>query len=102
MPFVEKEVNDVNNAIHQYKSPGPDGMSPRLYQNFWYITGKNVTEAFLEYFTNCYLLEGFNDKYIVLIPKKTRPDTFFSLRPISSCNIFYKIVSKVVTNRLKG
>lgn len=42
-----------------------------------------------------------NKTYITLIPKVTNPESITQYRPISLCNYNYKIIAKVMGNRLK-
>lgn len=45
--------------------------------------------------------DRWNETTIVLIPKVQRLENIKDLRPISLCNVIYKVVSEVLSNRLK-
>jgi len=47
------------------------------------------------------VLRAFNVSFIALIPKKENAMTPDGFRPIALCNVVYKIISKVIANRLK-
>ena len=68
---------------------------------FWHIVGDNVVSVVLEFLITSYLLPDLNHTYIVLIPKIKNPVKVSDYRPISLCNVIYKIIAKVLANRLK-
>jgi hypothetical protein len=47
------------------------------------------------------ILGSINSTFLVLIPKQHQPLAFSDFRPISLCNLIYKIISKVISNRIK-
>ena len=83
------------------KALGLDGMPPLFYQSFWLEIGLDVFEAILSFLNSGTLLKSINHTFITLIPKVNSPKNVSEYRPISLCNVLYKILSKVIANRLK-
>ena len=86
--------------MHPTKSPGPDGMSPNFYQKYWDLVGIDVINCVLNVLNVGILPSGLNETYICLIPKVKNPQKIIEFRPISLCNVLYKIIAKVLANRL--
>ena len=82
-------------------APSPDGMSPIFYKSFWHIVGNDVTAIVLKALNTGVVHESLNTTIITLISKTKHPKKVADFRPISLCNVIYKLISKVVVNRLK-
>ena len=76
-------------------------MSPVFFQRYWDIVGPNVVVCVLNILRTGVIPYGLNDTYICLIPKVNCPEKMTEFQPISLCNVTYKLVSKVLANRLK-
>ena len=63
--------------------------------------GDDVVFAVLDFLNNGNMLPEINHTNIVLIPKVKDPENMSDFRPISLCNVIYKIISKVLANKLK-
>lgn len=60
-----------------------------------------MSEVLVEAVNNCKIPEGWNDTTIILIPKVNNPTLVSQFRPISLCNVVYKVISKLLANRLR-
>ena len=97
----KEEVRSALFMMHPEKAPRPDGMTAMFFQQSWSIIKKDITDMVNEFFRTGSLDERINMTNICLIPKTVRPSRMTELRPISLCNVGYKIISKVLCQRLK-
>lgn len=63
---------------------------------------KILFPIFVHFFINCKLLNQWNNTYITLILKKKSPQEFADFRPINLGNFNYKIILKILADRLKS
>lgn len=98
--FTREEVVVAFRGMHPAKSAGPDGF-PALFYNKLSLVGDEVCDLVCRFLNHGGMPEGVNDTTVVLIPKTRRPKDMKDLRPISLCNISYKLISKILANRLK-
>ncbi|XP_074352714.1 uncharacterized protein LOC141691861 [Apium graveolens] len=87
--------------MHPGKDSGPDGLNPAFFQNLWPILGKEVFICCRDWLRDNSFSANLNDTNVVLIPKKENACCMKDIRTIALFNILYKILSKVLANRLK-
>lgn len=96
-----KEFITAVQQMHPDKSSGPDGFSPAFFQHIWDLLGEEVFHCCKNWLSECSFPENLNDTTIVLITQKENAERMTELRPIALCNVLYKILAKVLENRLK-
>ena len=96
--FQAYEVKQALNQMAPTTAPGPNGMSPIFYKSFWHIVGEDVTAVVLQALNSSIVPESLNATFISLIPKVKNPKRVSDFRPISLCNVVYKLIAKVVVN----
>lgn len=88
--------------MHPDKASGPDGLNPAFFQHFWSLMGNEVFNCCKAWLQDCSFPAELNDTNVVLIPKKDNADNMKDLHHIALCNVLYKIMAKVLANRLKS
>ena len=99
--FTRDEIKSALFNMAPFKAPGKDSLHVRFFQKSWDVVGDSLCEFALTFFASGTLLEGMNDTSLVLIPKVKHPESPSQFRPISLCNVGYKVITKTLTNRLK-
>ena len=101
-PITEAEIKQALFLIGATRAPGPDGFNTAFYQRYWHIVGHAITAEVQSFFVSGKMPDNWNHTNLCLIPKITSPQTMKDFRPISLCNVTYKIISKVLSVRLKS
>lgn len=82
------------------KAPGPDGFSFRFIKKYWAILESDIVKYVQEFFNTGILPNGCNASFITLIPKVSFPTFVKDFRPISLIGVHYKIIAKILAQRL--
>nr|GEV15713.1 RNA-directed DNA polymerase, eukaryota [Tanacetum cinerariifolium] len=104
---VERDVtnDEIKRAVWDCgidKAPGPDGFTFGFFRRFWDIIQFDVFAAVTYFFSYCDFSKGSNSSFIALIPKVQNANLVKEFRPISLIGSLYKIIAKILANRLVG
>lgn len=84
-----------------HKALRPDRYGACFYQRYLDIAREEVCEAILSFLNFEQDMSNVNYIYLVMIPKNNNPKKITKYRPISLCNVLYKIVAKLLANQNK-
>ncbi|KAL2250283.1 UNVERIFIED_CONTAM: hypothetical protein Sindi_2150600 [Sesamum indicum] len=87
-------------AVWRNKALGPDGYSSGFFKAAWLIVGDEVTRAVLDFFNTGKLLKQVNYTLRAVIPMVHSPITVADFRLIFCCNVLYKVIAKLLVQRL--
>jgi hypothetical protein len=97
----KEEVWNILKGMRNDASPGPDGLNAAFYKAAWSWIGNDITKLVKKFYLNGYIPQQLNETNIALIPKKVQCIQPQDFRPISLCNVVYKIIAKSLANRIK-
>jgi len=97
----ESEILDAMSQCDSSKCPGPDGYNFSFVKNNWDIVGEDIVGAIMSFQSTGFIPTGCNASFITLVPKKDIPSNLNEFRPISLVGSVYKIISKILANRIK-
>nr|GFB83251.1 RNA-directed DNA polymerase, eukaryota, reverse transcriptase zinc-binding domain protein [Tanacetum cinerariifolium] len=102
---TEREVSkeEVKRAVWDCgidKAPGPDSFTFGFYRRLWNLIECDVVKAVKWFFLHERIPSGGNSSFITLIPKVSNANMVKDFRPISLIGSMYKIVAKILANRL--
>ena len=99
--FIGEEIRAAVWDCGSEKSPGPDGLNFKFIKQFWEVLKPDINRFIHEFHANGIFPRGSNTPFIALIPKVKDPQNLNEYRPISLIGSIYKIVAKLLANRLK-
>jgi hypothetical protein len=100
-PVTLTEIKDILLHFKKERIPGPDGWTSEFFIHFFDLVGEDLLQMVEDSRIRGKIHGSLNSTFLVLIPKENNSLSFSDYRPISLCNLIYKVISKVISNRIK-
>jgi hypothetical protein len=100
-PVTLLELKFILTLFKKERSPGPDGWTSEFFIHFFDLVGDDLLQMVEHSRINGKVIGSINSTFLALIPKENNSASFNDYRPISLCNLIYKISSKILSNRIK-
>jgi len=100
-PVLKEEVRRAMFSMKSYKAPGPDDLQPIFFKHFWERNGDDIWHLVHTAFNMGTINVSIAKTLIVLIPKESNPQPLKNFRPISLCNVIFKVITKVLVSHLR-
>ena len=101
VPFSEDEVFSAFSSLGGDKAPSPEGFTLAFWQKCWDVVKDEVLGFFGDFYELSCFKRSLNATFVVLVPKKGGAKELKDFRPINLVGGLYKLLAKVLVNRLK-
>ena len=99
--ITEDEIFKVITQLKLNKSPGDDGIVSEFYVTYWSLIKHEFTKVIKHILDINTLTPSQNRAMLTLLYKKGEREDIANWRPISLLNVDYKIITKLLSERLK-
>lgn len=99
--YTSEEIVATLKDMGPTKVPSIDGFLTLFFQKFWHIIGDDVSRYYLGVLNEGWDLTPMNRENIILLLKIPNLINMSNFQPISLCSIIYKIIVRMVVNRLR-
>ena len=101
LPFSKEEIRFALMEMNGDKAPSPDGFTVAFWQTCWDFVKEEILELFKEFYDQSSFAKSLNTTFLVLIPRKGDAEDLGDFWSISLLGGLYKLLAKVLANRLK-
>ncbi|GJX53819.1 RNA-directed DNA polymerase, eukaryota, reverse transcriptase zinc-binding domain protein [Tanacetum coccineum] len=99
-PFTPDEIKEAVWNCGSSKAPGPDGFTFKFFKKHWITLEQDILSYVKDFEASGSIPRGCNSSFITLVPKVEDPLVIGDFRPISLIGSQYKIIAKILANRL--
>ncbi|RYR24105.1 hypothetical protein Ahy_B02g057597 isoform A [Arachis hypogaea] len=100
-PPTVTEIKKALFSIGSTKAPGEDGFPAAFFKHNWNLMKNKIVEFTQTCWAEPTIIKETNATLLALIPKTHHPEFINQFRPIALCNVKYKILAKVIVQRIK-
>ena len=97
---TNEEIKKAVFGLDPSSAPGPDGFNGSFFQSCWHIIQEDFCKAISQFFAQSWILPGLNSNFLTLLPKIPNADSLSNFRPIALANFFFKVIPKILSERL--
>jgi Reverse transcriptase (RNA-dependent DNA polymerase) len=96
-----QEIKNVVFALGPDRASGPDGINARAIQSLRPHWEQSIVNEVFRFFHTAQMNSSIAKSNMILVPKGSDPKLASDFIPISVCNVMYKVISKILAQRLK-